>query len=72
MINGVMHIVAAVLFAVVYLFSEMGIMWLWIGAVYLVLGICNLIGVSIRNSKRQKEAARKAEEAKKEEPAKEA
>ena len=70
MINGVMHIVAAVLFAMVYLFGNMGIMWLWIGAVYLVLGICNLIGVSIRNSKKQKEAARKAEEAQKAEAAK--
>ena len=39
MINGVMNIVAAVLFAMVYLFGNMGVMWLWIGAAYLVLGI---------------------------------
>jgi len=74
MINGVMHIVAAVLFAMVYLFGDLGVMWLWIGAVYLVLGIANLIMVSIRNAKKQKEAekkeaAKKAEEAKKEEAA---
>ena len=69
MINGVMHIVAAVLFAMVYLFGNMGVLWLWIAAVYLILGICNLIGFSIRNSRKQKEAGKKTEETKKEEPA---
>ena len=60
MINGVMHIVAAVLFAMVYLFGNMGIMWLWIGAAYLVLGILNLIAYAARNHKKQKQSARQA------------
>ena len=32
MINGVLLIVAAVLFAVLYLFEGLGVMWLWIAA----------------------------------------
>ena len=67
MINGVMNIVAAVLFAMVYLFGNMGIMWLWIGAAYLVLGILNLAAYAARNHKKQKqfvkEAAKQAETA---------
>lgn len=61
MINGVMHIVAAVLFAMVYLFGNMGILWLWIGAAYLALGIFNLIGYAARNHKKQKQSAKLAE-----------
>ena len=60
MINGVMNIVAAVLFAMVYLFGNMGIMWLWIGAAYLALGICNLIAYAARNHKKQKQSAKEA------------
>ena len=71
MINGVMNIVAAVLFAMVYLFGNMGIMlvylfgnmgimWLWIGAAYLVLGILNLAAYAARNHKKQKQSAREA------------
>ena len=60
MINGVMHIVAAVLFAMVYLFGNMGIMWLWIGAAYLVLGILNLAAYAARNHKKQKQSAKEA------------
>ena len=60
MINGVMNIVAAVLFAMVYLFGNMGIMWLWIGAAYLVLGILNLAAYAARNHKKQKQSAKEA------------
>ena len=60
MINGVMNIVAAVLFAMVYLFGNMGIMWLWIGAAYLVLGILNLVAYAARNHKKQKRSAKEA------------
>ena len=63
MINGVMHIVAAVLFAMVYLFGNMGIIWLWIGAGYLALGILNLIAYAARNHKKQKQSAKQAEAA---------
>ena len=60
MINGVMNIVAAVLFAMVYLFGNMGIMWLWIGAAYLVLGILNLVAYTARNRIKQKQTAKQA------------
>ena len=63
MINGVMQIVAAVLFAMVYLFGNMGVIWLWIGAAYLVMGIVNLVAYAARNHKRQKQSARLAETA---------
>ena len=63
MINGVMNIVAAVLFAMVYLFGNMGIIWLWIGAAYLILGVFNLIAYAARNHKKQKQSARQAETA---------
>ena len=79
MINGVFFIVAAVLFAVVYLFGGLGIMWLWIGAVYLAAGVVNLVIYYLRNrsrihaankkaaksEKRAEENARQAEEVKK-------
>ena len=60
MINGVMNIVAAVLFAMVYLFGRLGVIWLWIGAAYLVLGILNLAAYAARNHKKQKQSAREA------------
>ena len=63
MINGVMHIVAAVLFAMVYLFGNMGATWLWISAVYLVLGVMNLIAYVAQNHKKQKQSAKQAEAA---------
>lgn len=71
-INGVMHIVAAVLFAVVYLFGEMGVLWLWIGAVYLVFGILNLVFYALRNRKKQWDAAKQVKAVQKEESAKHA
>jgi len=59
MINGVMHIVAAVLFAMIYLWTDLGMLWLWIAAAYLVLGIANLVVYSVSNHRKQK-AAQKA------------
>ena len=61
MINGVLNIVAAVLFAVVSFGSDMRVIWLSIAAVYLVCGILNLIVHTLRVKKMQK-AARKAEQ----------
>ena len=60
MINGVMHIVAAVLFGVIYMFGNMGMIWLWIAAAYLVLGVVNLAAYSVKNNRKQK-AAQKTE-----------
>ena len=56
MINGVMHIVAAVLFAVIALDRGMDMIWLTIAGIYLVTGVLNLIVYSIRNKKNQKAA----------------
>ena len=63
MINGVMNIVAAVLFAMVYLFGNMGIVWLWIAAAYLALGVMNLIAYAARNHKKQKQSVKQTEAA---------
>ena len=62
MINGVMQIVAAVLFAVVHVFGNMGIIWLWIAAAYLAMGIVNLIVYAARNHRKQKQSARQLAE----------
>jgi predicted membrane protein len=61
MINGVLMIVAAVLFAVLYLFEGLGIMWLWIAAFYLVVGIVNLISHVVREKAKVRAANKKAE-----------
>ena len=73
MINGVLLIIAAVLFAVVYLFGHMGILWLWIAGFYLVAGIVNLVIHVIREKSKLRSAnkealksAKAAEEARKE------
>ena len=59
MINGVMHIVAAVLFAMIYLWTDLGMVWLWIAAAYLVMGVANLVVYAVMNHRKQK-AAQKA------------
>ena len=59
MINGVMHIVAAVLFAMIYLWTDLGMVWLWIAAGYLILGLGNLVVYAVMNHRKQK-AAQKA------------
>lgn len=60
MVNGVMHIVAAVLFAVISLDGGLNYIWMGVAAIYLVTGILNLLGHAIR-VKRIERAARKAE-----------
>ena len=60
MINGVLLIVAAVLFAVIYLFEGLGIMWLWIAAVYLASGVVNLTVYYLKNKSRLHAANKKA------------
>ena len=79
MINGVLLIVAAVLFAVLYLFEDLSIMWLWIAGIYLVSGILDLVmhvlkeKAKIRAANKQaaktakaaEESRKQAEEAKK-------
>lgn len=65
MVNGVMSIVAAVLFAVVALNDGMNMIWLTIAGIYLVWGILNLIIYAVKNSRKQKaaqQALKKAEE----------
>lgn len=61
MINGVLLIVAAVLFAVVHLFGGLGIMWLWIAAFYLIAGILDLIFHVMKEKAKVRAANKKAE-----------
>ena len=60
MINGVLQIVAAVLFAVISLNEGINIIWMGIAGLYLVVGIVNLIVHSVKVKKIEK-AAKKAE-----------
>lgn len=65
MVNGVMSIVAAVLFAVVALQEGMNMIWLTIAGIYLVWGILNLVVYAVKNHRKQKsaqQALKKAEE----------
>ena len=63
MINGVMHIVAAVLFAVMSIHEGMNLIWMGIAGVYLATGIINLIIHALKIRKIEK-AAKKAEQEK--------
>ena len=63
MINGVMHIVAAVLFAVMSIHEGMNLIWMGIAGVYLVTGIINLTVHALKIRKIEK-AAKKAEQEK--------
>ena len=72
MVNGVLLIIAAVLFAVVYLFGKMGALWLWIGCFYFAAGVGDLTIHVIREkakvraaNKQAQKNAREAEEARK-------
>ena len=60
MINGVLLIVAAVLFAAVYLFGGLGILWLWIATFYLVAGILDLVLHAIKENAKVRAANKKA------------
>ena len=67
MINGVLLIVAAVLFAVLYLFEGLSILWLWIAGFYFVAGILDLAMHVLKEKYRvhaaNKKAAKTAQEA---------
>ena len=67
MINGVLLIIAAVLFAVLYLFEGLGIMWLWIAGFYFVAGVLDLIFHVVKEKSKvraaNKQAAKTAREA---------
>ena len=54
MINGVLQIVAAVLFAVLYMFEDLSVVWLYVAGAYLLVGIINLIISGIKSHRRQK------------------
>jgi len=72
MVNGVMSIVAAVLFAVVALNEGMNMIWLTVAGVYLVWGILNLIVYAVKNFRKEKaaqQALKKAEEKAAQKPA---
>ncbi len=60
MINGILLIIAAVLFAVVHLFGGLGIMWLWIAAFYLAVGVIDLTVYYLKNRSRIRAADKKA------------
>ena len=60
MINGVLLIVAAVLFAVLYLLEGLGIMWLWIAAFYLAAGVLDLITHFVKEKVKIHSANKKA------------
>ena len=61
MINGVMHIVAAVLFGVISIKEGTNVIWMGIAGIYLVTGIINLAihGLKIR---KMEKAAKTAEQ----------
>ena len=61
MINGVMHIVAAVLFAVISIKEGTSVIWMGIAGAYLVTGILNLVIHALKIRKMEK-AAKKAEQ----------
>ena len=67
MINGVLLIIAAVLFAVLYLFEGLGMMWLWIAAFYFVAGVLDLVVHVLKEKGKvraaNKQAAKTAKEA---------
>ena len=61
MINGVMHIVAAVLFAVISVQNNFNTIWMVVAGLYLVVGAINLAIHALKIHKMEK-AAKKAEE----------
>jgi hypothetical protein len=67
MINGVLLIMPAVLFAVLYLFEGLGVMWLRIAGFYFVAGVLDLVMHVVKEKAKvraaNKQAARTAKEA---------
>lgn len=60
MINGVLLIVAAVLFAVLYLFEGLNILWLWIAGFYFVSGVLDLVMHVLKEKSKVRAANKKA------------
>ena len=60
MINGVLLIVAAVLFAVLYLFENLGMLWLWIAGFYFVAGVLDLVMHVLKEKAKVRAANKKA------------
>ena len=60
MINGVLLIIAAVLFAVLYLFEGLGTMWLWIAGFYFVAGVLDLVMHVLKEKAKVRAANKKA------------
>ena len=65
MINGVMHIVAAVLFAVISIKEGTSIIWMGIAGIYLITGIINLAIHGLKIRKMEKAAKKAAQNAQK-------
>ena len=61
MINGVLHIVAAVLFAVIALQGGFNPIWMGIACVYLAAGVINL-SIHALKIRKMERAAKKAEQ----------
>ena len=60
MINGVLLIVAAVLFAVLYLFEDLSMLWLWIAGFYFVAGVLDLVMHVLKEKLKVRAANKKA------------
>ena len=60
MINGVLLIIAAVLFAVLYLVEGLGVMWLWIAGFYFVAGVLDLVMHVLKEKAKVRAANKKA------------
>ena len=60
MINGVLLIVAAVLFALLYVFEKLSVLWLWIAGFYLVAGALDLVLHILKEKAKVRAANKKA------------
>jgi hypothetical protein len=60
MINGVLLIVAAVLFAVLYLFEGLSMLWLWVAGFYFVVGVLDLVMHVLKEKFKVRAANKKA------------
>ena len=60
MVNGVLEIVAGVLFAFVHITGDRSMIWLWIGGAYCVFGVLNLLAYAIRNKTKLHAAKKQA------------
>lgn len=60
MINGVLLIVAAVLFAVLYLFENLSMLWLWVAGFYFIAGVLDLVMHVLKEKFKVRAANKKA------------